>query len=132
MINPKKNPEKIQEKVKEKRIFLYLDQAHTVGTDIKLNDNNASCITTVSDLLNIKDFLQALLRARQLLEGIEYNETSGIQFLHDKDGNSVPRQRMRFLWISKISDQKIDRIFLMQLAQMKKRIEILIFQFLLN
>ena len=49
----------------QKPIFLYLDQAHTIGTDIKLNDSNASCITTVSDLLSIKDFLQALLRARQ-------------------------------------------------------------------
>ena len=57
-----------------KRIFLYLDQAHTVGTDVKLNNDSATCITTVSDLINIKDFLQGLLRARQLLDGIEYDK----------------------------------------------------------
>ena len=60
----------MKEKYGKGRCFLYLDQPHTIGTDIKLNNNRATCITTVSNLLNIKNFLQALLRARQLLEGI--------------------------------------------------------------
>lgn len=110
---PKRAPKEnhfstLKDELQKDRIFLYLDQAHTVGTDINLNDNNASCITTVSELVSVKDLLQALLRARQLLGGIDYTETEEIVFNIGSTGKFVDRQRMRFLWMPKISDKKID------------------------
>ena len=85
------------------RIFLYHDQPHTIGTDVQLNNDKATCITTLSSLTSIKNFLQALLRARQLLNGIEYDkQRKSVRFSQ----NSVDRQRMKLLWLSKRISKK--------------------------
>ena len=59
----------------------------------------------------MKIFLQALLRARQTyLKELNMIETEKkFNFKTDSDGNSVSRQRMRFLWMSKISEKTISK-----------------------
>ncbi|KGG51093.1 hypothetical protein DI09_461p10, partial [Mitosporidium daphniae] len=56
--------------LKNDEIFLYLDQAHCFRTNIDLKNSSAICVITFSTLVYTKSFYKALLRARNLLNGV--------------------------------------------------------------
>ncbi|KGG52587.1 hypothetical protein DI09_156p10, partial [Mitosporidium daphniae] len=58
--------------LKNKDIFLYLDQAHCFETNVDVNNPSAICVVTFSTLVSAKYFHQALLTARELLNGISH------------------------------------------------------------